>query len=104
MDSEFLDTQGVTYPRGFRASAINCGIRKDRLDLALVAADAPATAAGVFTRNLCCAAPVLLSKRHINSEHVRAIVVNSGNANAATGDRGLRAAEVCAGETARRLG
>jgi glutamate N-acetyltransferase/amino-acid N-acetyltransferase len=104
MDSTLTDTHGVTYARGYRAGAINCGIRKERLDLALIVSDTPATAGGVFTRNLCCAAPVALSRRNINADTCRAILVNSGNANAATGEPGYQAALLCAEETATKLG
>ena len=96
-------TEGVTWPCGYRAAALNCGIKKKALDLALLVTDTPAAAAGVFTTNVCCAAPVQVSKRHIHSEEVYAILVNSGNANAATGDEGIAAAVMCAEEAAYRL-
>jgi glutamate N-acetyltransferase/amino-acid N-acetyltransferase len=98
------DDAGVTFARGFRAAALHCGIRKNTRDLALIVSDTPARGAGVFTANLFCAPPVLLSKAHLHSETVRAILVNSGNANAATGEPGYRAAVTCAEETAYRLG
>ena len=56
---------GVTAPLGFRAAAVASGIKPDRLDLALLVADAPCTAAGVFTANLAQAAPVLVSREHL---------------------------------------
>ena len=95
---------GITYPHGFRAGAARCGIKKEGLDLALVVSDTPAISAGVFTTNRCCAAPVKLSRSHVNSKHVQAILANSGNANAATGEEGYRAAVCCAEEAAYRLG
>ncbi len=80
---------GVTAPLGFRAAAVASGIKPDRLDLALLVADAPCTAAGVFTTNLAKAAPVLVSREHVGSGRARAVVVNAGCANAATGEAGL---------------
>lgn len=78
---------------GFRFSALSAGIRKDgRIDLALVAADAPVSAAGLFTRNLVRAAPVALSSARVASGRARAVLVNSGCANACTGEPGRAAA------------
>jgi len=98
------DDAGVTFARGFRAAAVPCGIRQYTRDLALIVSDTPAHGAGVFTTNIFCAPPVMLSKAHLHSETVRAILVNSGNANAATGEPGYQAAVTCAEETAYRLG
>jgi len=81
---------GVTAPLGFRAAAVASGVKPDRLDLALLVADAPCTAAGVFTANLAQAAPVLVSREHLASGRARAIVVNAGCANAGTGEGGLK--------------
>jgi glutamate N-acetyltransferase/amino-acid N-acetyltransferase len=96
-------THGVTWASGYRAAAVHCGIKSDSTDVALLVSDTPAAAAGVFTTNVCCAAPVLVSKRHIHSEAVYAILVNSGNANAATGEEGFSAAVMCTEEVAYRL-
>src|SRR5581483_8805871 len=85
---------------------VSAGIKANKgLDLALIVSDAPATAAGVFTLNKTQAAPVLVSKDHLTRSHgvVRAIVVNSGCANACTGADGLQAARVMAAETATLL-
>jgi glutamate N-acetyltransferase/amino-acid N-acetyltransferase len=79
----------VTAPKGFRASAVAAGIKPDRPDLALLCADAPCAAAGVFTTNRAQAAPVVVSAEHLQSGRARAIVVNAGCANAATGAAGL---------------
>jgi glutamate N-acetyltransferase/amino-acid N-acetyltransferase len=87
----------VTAPRGFRAAAVASGIKPQGLDLALVAADRACAAAGVFTRNHVQAAPVVVSRDHLASGQARAVVINAGCANAATGDTGLRDAH----ETAR---
>jgi len=97
---------GVTAARGFRAAGLHCGIRKTRDDLALVVSDVPAACAAVFTRNRVVAAPVTVSKAHLSESRgwIRAIVVNSGNANACTGDHGMDAAATMATDTARLLG
>jgi len=101
-------TGGVTAPLGFTSSALHCGIKASAsaLDLAVIAADAPSSAAALFTTNLAKAAPVLVSKRHLDRTHgvARAIVVNSGCANACTGADGLANAERMASETAGPLG
>jgi glutamate N-acetyltransferase/amino-acid N-acetyltransferase len=91
-------------PLGFRASAVAAGIKPDRLDLALVAADAPCAAAGVFTSNRAVAAPVVVSREHLAAGSARAIVVNAGCANAATGAAGLRDAREMAARAASALG
>ena len=95
---------GVTAPLGFRAAAVASGIKLDRLDLALLVADAPGTAAGVFTSNLVQAAPVLVSRDHLRGGRARAVVVNAGCANAATGERGLRDARETAEIAAHAIG
>jgi len=99
---------GVTAPQGFTSAALHCGIKAKTgaLDLTVIAAGAPVAAAGLFTTNLAQAAPVLVSKRHLErtSGMARAIVVNSGCANACTGTQGLADAEQMAHETATALG
>jgi len=80
---------GITYPLGFRAAGGTCGIKKSgKPDLVLIVADHTCTAAGVFTTNKVPGAPVIISKRHVKNGKVRAIVVNSGCANVATGKSG----------------
>jgi len=91
-------------PAGFRASAVAAGIKPDRLDLALIVADAPCAAAGVFTSNRAVAAPVVVSREHLAGGRARAIVVNAGCANAATGPAGLRDAREMAARAAGALG
>jgi len=86
----------VTAPDGFRASGIACGIKESGApDLALIAtADGqPVSAAGVFTTNLATAAPVRVSQLHLRDGRAAAVVLNSGNANAATGEAGRRDSE-----------
>ena len=89
---------GVASPKGVHAGGIHAGFRKNpgRLDLALVELDRPCAAAGAFTTNKFCAAPVTVSRSHLGAggcAEVRAVVINSGNANAATGEEGLECAE-----------
>ena len=81
------------YIKGFSTSAVAAGIRyKDRLDLGLIYSDIPAVTAGVFTTNQVKAAPVVIDIERLKQGHAQAILVNSGSANACTGDRGTEAA------------
>jgi glutamate N-acetyltransferase/amino-acid N-acetyltransferase len=80
---------GITAPKGFRAAGVHCGIKNAKPDLALLMSDTLATAAGMFTTNAVRAAPVLVSQEKIQTGAAQAVVVNSGNANACTGARGL---------------
>ena len=94
IELDFIEDGAITCAQGFTAGGIHAGFRKDprRLDMALVVADELCAAAGVFTTNVFCAAPVIVSREHLNGTGAgtaRAIVVNSGIANAATGDTGL---------------
>jgi glutamate N-acetyltransferase / amino-acid N-acetyltransferase len=98
---------GITAPKGFRAAGIACGIKANgKLDLGLVASDDVASAAAVFTTNQAVAAPVIVSREHLAEAkgQARAIVVNSGCANACTGTEGLRVAQLMTAEVARALG
>jgi glutamate N-acetyltransferase / amino-acid N-acetyltransferase len=97
---------GVTAPLAFRAAGVACGIKPKGLDLAVVAADTFSSAAGVFTTNKAVAAPVTVSRDHLAASggRARAVVINSGCANACTGDAGLKVARLMAAETARALG
>jgi len=97
-------TTGVTAPLGFRAAAVAAGIKPDRLDLALLVADHPCAAAGVFTTNLVQAAPILVSREHLGGGRARAVVVNAGCANAATGAAGLDDAREMAAVAALAVG
>ncbi len=82
-------TQDLIIPRGFRAAAVKSGIKPSGgLDLALLVADGPCAAAGTFTTNRVCAAPVRWCRDHLPADDIRAVVINAGNANAATGARG----------------
>src|SRR6059036_2475127 len=98
---------GVTTPRGFRAAGVSAGIKANGgLDLALLVCDGPAQAAAVFTTNLALAAPVRVSREHLSRSGgvARAVIVNSGCANACTGDEGLQIANTMAADTARLVG
>lgn len=97
---------GVCAARGVRAAGVHAGFRKDpnRLDMALVVADAACVAAGTFTTNRFCAAPVTVSREHVANGRARAVVLNSGNANAATGEPGLACARDTASLVAQTLG
>src|SRR5215467_3232260 len=89
----------ICAPRGFKVAAVFCDIKRlgtgkgsekgQKRDLALIVSDAPAAVAGMFTTNQVCAAPVKLSASRAAKRFARAIVVNSGNANACTGRRGI---------------
>lgn len=98
---------GVTAPQGFQAAGVSAGIKKNgKRDLALIYAEKPCSAAGVFTQNLVKAAPVLLDMEHLEKTQGRAqaIVVNSGNANACTGAQGRQDALTMAELAAAKLG
>lgn len=84
----------MNLPRGFSLAATHCGIRQKRLDLGVIVTERPASTAGMFTRNRVKAAPVLVTQWHlkVTRGNARAVVVNSGNANCATGLAGFRAA------------
>jgi glutamate N-acetyltransferase/amino-acid N-acetyltransferase len=94
----------VTAARGFRASGVAARISKLGPDLALVVADGDCTGAGMFTANRVQAAPVVVSKEHLAGAQPRAVVINSGNANAATGDQGIADARATAALTAGLIG
>jgi len=83
---------GVTAPEGYLAAGISAGIKKKGLDLAVLFSSQPASAAGVFTLNNVQAAPVVLSRDNLKFSRgrARAILINSGCANACTGDRGMQ--------------
>lgn len=95
----------VTAPRGFRAAGVSAGIKESgRADLALIVSDQGAVSAGVFTTNRVKAAPVLWSQAVVRSgRSVRAVLINSGNANACTGAAGRQAVRRCAAELSRTL-
>jgi glutamate N-acetyltransferase/amino-acid N-acetyltransferase len=81
---------GVTAARGFKASGVRCGLKEQGEDLALVFSEAPAAVAGMFTTNRFRAAAVQVSQERAGRGAAQAVVINSGNANACTGETGLR--------------
>ncbi|MCG0238605.1 MAG: bifunctional glutamate N-acetyltransferase/amino-acid acetyltransferase ArgJ [Firmicutes bacterium] len=98
---------GVTAPRGFLAAGVSADVKGrggTKKDVALLFSQVPAAAAGVFTRNRVQAAPVILSRERVARGRLQAVVVNSGNANACTGEQGLRDAEAMAAIAAEALG
>jgi glutamate N-acetyltransferase/amino-acid N-acetyltransferase len=100
-------------PRGFRASGVFCDIKRlgtgkgsekgQKRDLALLVSDSPATVAGMFTTNQVCAAPVKVCLERVKKGNAHAVVLNSGNANACTGKRGLEDAREMVRFTERAL-
>jgi glutamate N-acetyltransferase/amino-acid N-acetyltransferase len=99
----WFENGGVTSPRGFNAAGVHAGIKAARLDMALLVSDRPAVMAGMFTRNRIQAAPVTLCRARLKAGRGRAIIINSGSANACTGARGLKDAEAMAQLTAQAL-
>jgi glutamate N-acetyltransferase/amino-acid N-acetyltransferase len=98
---------GITSARGFRAGAAAAGVKKltEKPDVGLLACDVEAQAAAVFTQNKVCAAPVIVSREHLAGRPtMRAVAVNSGNANACTGRQGLDDARAMAAAAATALG
>lgn len=104
---ESLPHGSITTPCGFYAAGVACGLKKsEALDLALVAADVPCTVAALFTTNRVQAAPIIYDKRILarNARGLRGVIINSGCANACTGEQGLRDAASMAQAAALRLG
>jgi glutamate N-acetyltransferase/amino-acid N-acetyltransferase len=99
-------TGGITAPSGFLAEGVACGIKREGLDLAVVAAGSPVSAAALFTTNLAKAAPVLVSMEHLalSNGKAQAVVINSGCANAGTGEGGLTVAREMARAAASAFG
>jgi glutamate N-acetyltransferase/amino-acid N-acetyltransferase len=92
------------YPQGYLSVAKNIGIKDDTLDFTVVYSTVRAAAAGVFTQSLFCGAPVIVGREHLADGHLQAIVVNSKNANVATGKRGVENAREITRLVARELG
>jgi hypothetical protein len=88
-----------SLPKGYRVAGVHAGIKRNptREDVTLIVSDRPASAAGVYTTNLVFAAPVAFDRARTPGEGFRAVVINSGNANACTGERGLRDVQEMAG-------
>lgn len=98
-------TEGITSPKGFKASGVKAGIKKSgREDMAIIYSTVPAAAAAVFTTNTMAAAPVIISRETVKKGKASAIVVNAGCANACTGEQGMKDARAMAAITAETLG
>jgi acetylglutamate kinase len=93
----------LKVPKGFLWGGVQSGIKPNRKDLALVYSEAPCSAAACFTRNLAKAAPVIDAERRLPAEGMRAVVINSGNANALTGPEGLEDVKTVCEAVAREL-
>jgi len=93
----------ITWPKRFLAAGVRAGIKEQGEDVALIYSEMPASAAGVFTANIVRAAPVLVSQLRVPRATARAVIVNSGNANACTGEQGLQDARAMTAQTARLL-
>jgi len=92
-------------PRGFQAAGVTCGIKASgNPDLGLFVSTRPAIAAGVFTRNRVAGAPVIVSRERVPSASIRGVVINSGNSNACTGERGITDARQMTALVAERIG
>jgi len=97
---------GGFWPQGFRSAGVQAGIKQKRRDVMLLLSDTPAAAASVYTTNTFAAAPIIVTREHmdVSSRAIRAIVCNSGNANTATGVKGIDDARTMAIKTASVLG
>lgn len=108
MDFPFTRIKGgVGAPQKFLTSAVSCGIKNpaaERLDLALIYSEVPCSSAGTFTTNRVKAAPVRVSQTHLRKGDLRAVIVNSGNANACTGVQGVQDAKAMCKAVAKPLG
>ena len=98
-------TEEVVLPRGFKAAGIAAGLKKgNKKDMALIVSDVPAVMAGTFTTNQVKAATVKLCQKRLAGRTGRAVIINSGNANACTGTQGILDAEQMAALTASLIG
>ncbi len=95
---------GIVAPQGFKTAGVYCGIKRKRNDLALIVSDIDAAAAGVFTTNIVQAPCVVSNQTHLQDGLARAIVVNSGNANACNGEQGWTDAVAMVNHAAEALG
>ena len=97
---------GICAPKGFAAAGVHCGIRanhSEKYDLALIKAEVRCAAAGVYTTNKVCGAPIKVDRAHLKDGYAQAIIVNSGNANTCAAN-GVALAEECCELVGRELG
>lgn len=107
MAYKLVEGGGVTTPKGFKAGACYVGIKSrktEKPDVAIIYSDYPASCAAMFTTNKFCAAPVILDREILKKGKARAVVINSGNANAATGTQGIENAKRVETEAEKLLG
>ena len=93
MAYKLIEGGGVTTPKGFLAGACYVGVKSrksEKPDVAIIYSEQPASCAAMFTTNKFCAAPVILDREILKKGKARAVVINSGNANAATGEQGIK--------------
>ncbi len=102
---QYIDNGSVTSSKGFKAAGIFCGIKRKRKDLALIYSETSCTAAGTYTLNKVKAAPLMISQETVkNSGFVKSVLINSGNANACTGEEGFKDALFMQSICAKKLG
>ena len=107
MAYKLIEGGGVTTPKGFLAGACYVGVKSrksEKPDVAIIYSEQPATCAALFTTNKFCAAPVILDREILKKGKARAVVINSGNANAATGEQGIKDAKLVETEAEKLLG
>ena len=98
MENKFKRVEGgVTYPQGFKAAGIHCGLRKNKTkkDLALIVSDVECSAAAIYTTNKVYGAPITVTREHLKDGKARAVIVNSGNANTCNPDGVDKANAMC---------
>ena len=100
---KIINNASITNVPGFKASGIHCGLKKKNKDLCIIYSEKKCIASGVFTTNVVKAAPIILNLKHIDSLNTQALVINSGNANACTGPKGLEDAYTMANAVAKEL-
>lgn len=100
-----LSSKNIVSPKGFKAAGLHCGLKHKKKDIAVLVSDVPASVAGVFTTNAVQAAPLKVTKEVVyTTKKMQAMIVNSGNANACTGKRGVKDAFSMQALTAEKLG
>lgn len=107
MAYKVIEGGGITSPKGFLAGACYVGVKSrksEKPDVAILYSELPASCAALFTTNKFCAAPVVLGREVLKKGKARAVVINSGNANAATGEQGLKNAKLVETEAEKLLG
>ena len=87
---KIIENESITTPKGFKASGVHCGLKKNKKDLALIYSEVKCNAAGVYTNNIVKGAPIYVTKEHLKDGTAQAIIINSGNANTCNGERGIQ--------------